>query len=117
MNQPLVFGLFALYVAVASLYGILSGASDARLALVRKVWGRIHGLSIYFCVQVALPLLVGIVFVCWGAVNFNTPASEAARSARSDVVLKIDWQAIQKLKDAAQKSAEPDTAFTMPICA
>lgn len=117
MNQPLVFGLFALYVMVASLYSILSGASDARLALVRKVWGRIHGLSIYFCVHVVLPLLVGIVFVGWGAVNFNTPASDPTRRAMSDVVLKIDWQAIQKLKESAPKRAEPDTAFTILICA
>jgi hypothetical protein len=117
MNDHLVFGLFALYVVGASLYGILSGASDARLACVRKNWGRIRGLSLYFSVYVFLPLLVGIMSVGWGAANFTSPGAELARKDFSGKILKVDWQAIQNLKDAAEKTIELDVSSFILLCA
>ncbi|MCK4535609.1 MAG: hypothetical protein KAT93_01270 [Desulfuromonadales bacterium] len=117
MNEHLIFGLFALYVVAISLYGILSGSSDARLALVRKVWGRVHGLSLYFCVHVILPLLVGIMFIGWGTVNFSIPGSSGAEKKLSGVVLKLDWHAIQKMKDAAGKDFKPEIYLPIPLCA
>lgn len=117
MNEFLMFGLFAWYVVLVSLYGILSGSSDSRLAQVRRSWGRIRGLSIYFCVHVVFPLLVGIVFVGWGAVNFKSAAAESSHQNVSGIILKIDWQAIQKLKEAAEKNAEPVVAPSIPLCA
>lgn len=112
MNEQLVFGLFALYVVFVSLYGILSGRSDTRLAFVRKAWGRIHGLSIYFCVHVGLPMLVGIVFICLGSANFHVPGNGLARQDVFDTLPEINWQV---LPDTAEQAPRPEP--TIPICA
>ncbi len=112
MNQHLVFGLFAFYVVVVSLYGILSGRCDDRLAFVRKAWGRIQGLSIYFCVHVVLPLLIGIVFLGLGIVNFRVNDSVLTQQGVFDVIPKINWQMIQ---DPADQKPEPE--YTIPLCA
>ena len=112
MNQHLVIGLFAFYVMVVSLYRILSGESDDRLAFVRKTWGRIRGLSIYFCVHVVLPLLVGIIFFGWGVVNFRVPGSTVTHQGVFEMIPEIRWELI---RDPADQKPKPE--LTIPLCA
>lgn len=75
MNAQIVFGLFALYVATASLYMVLSGQQDAVLALLRRFWGRTVGHSLYFITRVALPLLICVLCLGWGVRHFDTTVS------------------------------------------
>lgn len=117
MDNHFVLGLFALYVVVISLYGILSGSCEPCLALVRKVWGRACGLALYFCIHVGLPLLVGIVFIGWGAVNFNIQHTGPGQKGEPGAVLKLDWQEIRAMKESADKDREPRVYPPMPICA
>ena len=71
MNTHIVFGLFALYVAGASLYMVLSGQHDAVLENLRCLWGRTLGHSIYFVARVALPLLICVVCLGWGVRQYD----------------------------------------------
>ena len=117
MDKNLIFGLFALYVVAISLYGILSGSRDSSLALVRKAWGRARGLCLYFCVHVALPLLFGIVFIGWGAVNFSAAKPDSPENGISGTILKLDWQAIRKMREAAAEELESEASLAIPLCA
>ncbi len=112
MNEQLVFGLFAFYVVVVSLYGILSGGCDARLAFVRKAWGRIQGLTIYFCVHVVLPLLIGIVFFGLGVANFQVSDGPLTQNGVFEDIPKIKWQVIHEPADQ-----QPKPEWTIPLCA
>ncbi|MEJ2519953.1 MAG: hypothetical protein P8Y91_06370 [Desulfuromonadales bacterium] len=47
MNTDIVIGLFALYVALVSLVLVLTGRQETLLALLRRVWGRTLGHSLY----------------------------------------------------------------------
>lgn len=71
MNAPIVFGLFALYVAMTSLYLVLSGRQDAVLTFLRRCWGRTLGHSLYFVARVALPLLICVVCLGWGVRHYD----------------------------------------------
>lgn len=117
MNGSLVLGLFALYVVGVSLAGILSGASDDCLALVRRSWGRLRGLVLYFCLQVALPMLIGIIFVSWGIANFNISGDPFSRSQKAAAMPEIRWQDIQQMKDATEEAITPDIYLPIPLCA
>lgn len=74
MNAHIVFGLFALYVAAASLYMVLYGHQDAVLASLRRFWGRTIGHSLYFVARVAVPMLICVLCLGWGVRNFDTAA-------------------------------------------
>ena len=117
MNSSFVLGLFALYVVGVSLCGILSGSSDDCLAMVRKHWGRMQGLIFFFCLQVALPMLIGIVFVSWGIANINLPGSPLDGQRRAAAVLEIDWQAIQQMQKATEEAITPKIYLPIPLCA
>ncbi len=117
MDKHLVLGLFALYVVAMSLYGILSGSRDASLILVRKIWGRVCGLCLYFCVHVALPLLVGIVFIGLGAVSFSAQSAGAGEKRFSRAVLQLNWHEIREMKKAADKHRQTEVYLSIPICA
>jgi hypothetical protein len=71
MNAHIVFGLFALYVAATSLYMVLSGRQYMVLSLLRSFWGRTRGYSLYFVANVALPLLICVLFLGWGVRHYN----------------------------------------------
>lgn len=117
MNGSLVLGFFALYVVGVTLFGILCGTSDDGLAVVRKSWGRVRGLALYFCLKVALPLLIGVVFISWGIADFNLSGEGALRQRKVPAVLKINWQTLQQMREAAEKNAEPDVYLPIPLCA
>ncbi|HKL25941.1 MAG TPA: hypothetical protein VJ910_06915 [Desulfuromonadales bacterium] len=118
MNGSLVLGCFALYVVGVSLFGILSGTSDDCLARVRRSCGRVRGLALYFCLQVAMPMLIGIVFLSWGIADFNlSAASSPKHSTPGAAVFKIDWQAIQQIREAAEEAAPPEVYLPIPLCA
>jgi hypothetical protein len=71
MNAHIVFGLFALYVALISLCLVLVGQQDSILALMRYLWGRSRGYALYFLANVALPLLVCILCLGWGVSRYD----------------------------------------------
>ncbi len=71
MNAPIVFGLFALYVASISLYLVLAGRQDALLGMLRRVWGRTLGHAFYFLANVALPLVLCVVCLGWGVRQYD----------------------------------------------
>lgn len=79
MNAHLILGLFALYVVAVTLCRVLSGSDETRLSLVRRIWGRTHGLGLYFAVHVVLPLLVGVLCMGQGVASY-TPAETSVTS-------------------------------------
>lgn len=74
MNAHMIFGLFALYVAVMSLCLVLIGQQDAVLALLRRIWGRTLGHSLYFIARVALPMLICVLCFGWGVRHYDAAA-------------------------------------------
>ncbi len=77
MNTDIVIGLFALYVALVSLVLVLTGQQETLLALLRRVWGRTLGHSLYFLARVALPMLVCTLCLGWGVRHYDP--SQATR--------------------------------------
>lgn len=73
MNSSLTFGLFALYVVVVSLVRCLAGEEFHRLTAMKRLWGRRRGLLIHFLSNVALPTVLGIVFLTQGIVALRLP--------------------------------------------
>ena len=75
MMPELIMGLFAFIVAVVSLYRIMAVGEFYRLTMMKRVFGRKRGLALHFMVSVALPILLGIVFITGGVTgqDFTTP--------------------------------------------
>ena len=71
MNAPMVFGLFALYVATVSLYLVLAGRQDSLLELLRRFWGRTLGHAFYFLANVAVPLVLCVLCLGWGVRQYD----------------------------------------------
>lgn len=71
MNEHITFGLFALYVAFVSLVLVLIGQQDNLLLHLRRFWGRTLGHSLYFCVRVAIPMLVCVFCLSWGIRHYD----------------------------------------------
>jgi hypothetical protein len=71
MNAPIVFGLFALYVAAISLFQVLAGRHDPVLSLLRRCWGRSRGHCLFFLVNVALPIMLCVLCLAWGARHYD----------------------------------------------
>lgn len=69
MNSYLALGFFALYVVVISLLRFLTGKGMQAIAESRQVWDRRRGILPHFLVNVAAPLVVGIVFITRGIVG------------------------------------------------
>ena len=88
MNAHIVFGLFALYVAVTSLYMVLSGRQDIVLANLRRLWGRTLGHSLYFCARVALPILICVFCLGWGVRHYD--ATVARHHNEPELNLNLD---------------------------
>jgi len=88
MNAHIVFGLFALYVAIISLYLVLSGRQDTVLTFLRRCWGRTLGHSLYFVGRVALPLLICVVCLGWGVRHYD--ADRIARYTPPAMTLHLD---------------------------
>jgi hypothetical protein len=81
MNSYLALGFFALYVVVVSLLRFLTGKGMQSIAESRAVWDRRRGILPHFLVNVAAPLVVGIVFITRGIVGM-----EGSTPHRYDVV-------------------------------
>ena len=75
MMPDLIMGVFAFVIAVVSLYRIMAAGEFYRLTMMKRVFGRKRGLALHFMVTVALPLLLGIVFISGGVAgkSFTTP--------------------------------------------
>jgi hypothetical protein len=71
MNSHLALGFFALYVVVISLVRFLTGKGMQSIAESRQVWDRRRGILPHFLVNVAAPLVVGIIFVTRGIVGME----------------------------------------------
>lgn len=88
MNAHIVFGLFALYVAVTSLYMVLSGRHDSVLETLRRFWGRTIGHLLYFVARVAVPILICVFCLGWGVRNYD--AELAANSFKPSLQLNVE---------------------------
>jgi len=75
MMPDITLGLFAFMIAIVSLYRIMAATEFYRLTMMKRAFGRKRGLSLYFVVTVALPILLGIVFLTGGVTGrtFTTP--------------------------------------------
>jgi len=71
MSQPLVLAGFAFAIVVVSFIRLLNEQEFFRLTAMKRVWGRVRGLTMHFLANVALPLVVGIVFMAQGIAGFD----------------------------------------------
>ena len=105
MNAHIVFGLFALYVAIVSLWLVLSGHQDTLLALLRKFWGRTIGHALYFVVRVALPVLLCVICLGWGIRQYDITVA----SLHYDTPLQLNVEYYRDLRLMLQKDKTQDT--------
>jgi hypothetical protein len=73
MRSYLVMGFFALFVMIVSLVRCVGDREFFRLTAMKRIWGRKRGLTMYFLANVALPLVIGIVFLGQGIVAPRYP--------------------------------------------
>lgn len=71
MNPHIAMGIFALYVVLVSLSRLMGSREFPRLTSMKKVWGRSRGIALHFLANVALPLVLGIVFMSRGIVGIG----------------------------------------------
>jgi hypothetical protein len=100
----MVFGFFALYVAAISLYQVLVGRQDAVLSLLRRFWGRTRGHSLYFVVNVALPMMICVLCLGWGVRHYD--AGPALDDLNRPLQLNLD--SYRDLRQLLQKERAPD---------
>jgi len=104
MNAHIVFGLFALYVALISLSMVLVGQQDSILALLRFLWGRTRGYALYFVANVALPLLVCILCLGWGISRYD--ARIASDTASLELQLNVERDRDYRLMPRPEQVAD-----------
>ncbi len=79
MTSDVTLGLFTFMIAVVSLYRIMAAREFYRLTMMKRAFGRKRGLSLYFVVSVAIPILLGIVFLTGGVTGRTfTPPLQAS---------------------------------------
>ncbi|PLX95783.1 MAG: hypothetical protein C0621_03175 [Desulfuromonas sp.] len=66
VSARFAMGGFALYVVLVSLLRLLRDDEFPRLTAMKRIWGRVQGLVLYFTSQVAVPLILAIVFIASG---------------------------------------------------
>lgn len=71
MNSHMALGFFALYVVVVSLSRLLTGRGLSQLTESSQMWDRRRRLLPHFLVNVAAPLVVGVVFISRGIVGLD----------------------------------------------
>jgi hypothetical protein len=79
LNRYLAMGIFAFYIVGVSLWRIMAEQEFFLLTAMKKIWGRRRGLSFHFLSNVALPLVVGIVFFSQGVVHDEVAESRKDR--------------------------------------
>jgi hypothetical protein len=72
MNLYLSIGLFSLYAGLVSLFGLLAEREMTTVLAAKRHWGRKRGLTLYFLVNIAFPLVFGIVFFSRGVAGFGS---------------------------------------------
>jgi len=90
MNSYLVMGLFAFHVVAVSLVRYLREDEFFRLTAMKRLWGRSRGLIFHFLANVALPMVLGIVFITQAAVHAPT-----ARPGVRELSLRILDKTVQ----------------------
>jgi hypothetical protein len=110
MNESIVFGLFALYVAFISLYLVLAGRQDSLLEMLRVFWGRPIGRASYFVVNVALPLVICVVCLGWGVRQYDP--SFDSYDLHSSLQLNIDsYRDLRSLQQVEQAPEAIDIVY------
>jgi len=71
LNSEIAMGIFALYVVAVSTYRLMAEEEFPRLTAMKKLWGRTRGLTFHFLTSVALPMVLGVVFLCEGISDFG----------------------------------------------
>jgi hypothetical protein len=104
MNAHIIFGLFALYVAVISLSLVLLGQQDALLALLRRWWGRTLGHSLYFIARVAFPTLLCVLCLGWGVRQYDP---EVFYDFDTPLQLNVEYYRDLKMTLQAEKVPDP----------
>jgi len=84
MNLHLAMGFFALYVVAVSLLRLMANREFPRLTAMKKAWGRNRGMVLHFLSSVALPLVLGIVFMSRGIAGLGAEPPGAEQD--------ISWQ-------------------------
>ena len=105
MNEHITFGLFALYVACVSLVLVLIGQQDNLLLLLRRIWGRTLGHSLYFCVRVALPMLVCVFCLGWGIRHYDAALAFKDQSK----TLQLNVESYREMVISLQKEMTHDS--------
>lgn len=104
MNSHMVFGFFALYVALVSLYLVFCGYQDTILALLRNIWGRTRGHSLYFLANVAFPLLICVLFLGLGVSQYDSELVLQQNELRLE--LNVDFYRDLKLLVQKEQASE-----------
>ncbi|PLY02401.1 MAG: hypothetical protein C0624_08585 [Desulfuromonas sp.] len=66
MEHHVALGVFAIYAMLVTMFRLLFFIELPRLRTLKRVWGRTHGVMIYFITDVVLPLALGIMFLARG---------------------------------------------------
>lgn len=66
MLSHTIMGLFAFVIALVSLCRIMADREFLRLTMMKRAFGRREGLAVHFIVTVAVPIVLGIVFLTVG---------------------------------------------------
>jgi len=122
MNSHLALGLFALYVVVVSLWRMMSGRGLPPSTEVNEVWQRRRRLLPHFLVQVATPLVVGVVFISRGVVGFDGVSARPYDAVPQQHVyqqvaaaMELNWQvriATAELWSAAERMEAGSLTWT-----
>lgn len=89
MNEHIILGLFAFYVAAVSLWLVLAGRQDNLLASLRQFWGRTLGHALFFVGRVALPALICVICLGWGVRQYDVTV--AFRNFDTPLQLNIEY--------------------------
>ena len=72
MEADLIKALFGFYIVTVSLLRLMAENEYFRLTLMKKIWGRSHGLMIHFLSNVVVPMLFAIFYFCRGIAAMPT---------------------------------------------
>lgn len=117
MKTYLVMGLFALYVVAISLGRYLREEEFFRLTAMKRIWGRSRGLAIYFVSNVALPLVLGIIFISQAVVHDRPGPGASAKYGGwqlKGTVISEPSPEVKGMKDALSRPF-PSTHFLSDI--
>lgn len=93
-NREMAMGLFSLYVVIVSLLRIMAEREFFRLTVMKRLWGRTRGLVLHFVTNVALPLVLGIVFLTQG-VSLSAGQGDSAGGFSGAFPFQIDWRSAE----------------------